>query len=183
MPFKMSARLSACLSHPCKFNAVCFRKVWEELVSYPGSKFFSDDNCADSPLEATRKASHADLNCMGEFVGHQHFAGIGSNYATQCLCITKFIGPVVAAGTLPKTSELERNPIVERVKAGMRRAKLEGRRIGRTLLDIDREQVIRDRRSGMSLPQVVRKDGISRASVCRLVKEASATVHLANEAA
>jgi DNA invertase Pin-like site-specific DNA recombinase len=35
-------------------------------------------------------------------------------------------------------AELERSLIVERVRAGMRRAKLEGRRIGRTPLDVDR---------------------------------------------
>ena len=68
-------------------------------------------------------------------------------------------------------AELERSLIVERVKAGMRRAKLEGRRIGRAPLDIDREQVIADRRSGMSLTQVAKKHRISRASVCRLMKE------------
>ena len=72
-------------------------------------------------------------------------------------------------------SELERSLIVERVKAGMRRAKLEGRRIGRTPLDIDREQVVSDRRSGMSLTQVSKKHHISRASVCRLVKESGAS--------
>ena len=72
-------------------------------------------------------------------------------------------------------SELERSLIVERVKAGMRRAKLEGRRIGRTPLDIDREQVVSDRRSGMSLTHVAKKHGISRASVCRLMKEAIAS--------
>jgi DNA invertase Pin-like site-specific DNA recombinase len=46
-------------------------------------------------------------------------------------------------------AELERNLIVERVKAGMRQAKLEGRRIGRMPLNTNREQVVRDRRSGM----------------------------------
>jgi DNA invertase Pin-like site-specific DNA recombinase len=69
-------------------------------------------------------------------------------------------------------SELERSLIAERVKAGMRRAKLEGRRIGRAPLNIDREQVVGDRRSGMSLTQVAKKHRISRASVCRLVREA-----------
>jgi DNA invertase Pin-like site-specific DNA recombinase len=78
-------------------------------------------------------------------------------------------------------SELERSLIVERVKAGMRRAKLEGRRIGRTPLDIDREQVVSDRRSGMSLTKVASNHRISRASVCRLVKESSARSHLVNE--
>ena len=78
-------------------------------------------------------------------------------------------------------AELERSLIVERVRAGMRRAKLEGRRIGRAPLDIDREQVVRDRCSGMSLREVARKHGISRASVCRLVKEAGPAADAMNE--
>ena len=72
-------------------------------------------------------------------------------------------------------AELERCIIIERVRAGMRRARLEGRQIGRARLDVNRDQEIRDRRSGMSLTQVAKKHGISRASVCRLVKESSAS--------
>lgn len=68
-------------------------------------------------------------------------------------------------------AELERSLVVERVKSGMRRARLEGRQIGRARLDVDREQVVQDRRSGMSLTQVARKHSISRASVCRMMKE------------
>jgi DNA invertase Pin-like site-specific DNA recombinase len=73
-------------------------------------------------------------------------------------------------------SELERSLIVERVKSGMRRARLEGRQIGRARLDIDREQVVNDRRSGLSLTLVAKKHAISRASVCRLMKEANGIV-------
>lgn len=72
-------------------------------------------------------------------------------------------------------AELEKNLIVERVRAGMRRARLEGRRIGRAPLKIDRQQIVIDRRSGMSLTQVARKHRISRASVCRLVKKSAET--------
>jgi len=71
-------------------------------------------------------------------------------------------------------AELERNLIVERVRAGMRRARAEGRQIGRARLDVNREQVVHDRRSGMSLTRVATKHGISRASVCRLMKELGA---------
>jgi DNA invertase Pin-like site-specific DNA recombinase len=74
---------------------------------------------------------------------------------------------VVIVGAI---AELERNLIVERVKAGMRRAKLDGRQIGRSRLDMNREQIVHDRRSGMSLTQVAKKHGISRASVCRVMK-------------
>jgi len=70
-------------------------------------------------------------------------------------------------------AELERSLVIERVRSGMRRARLEGRQIGRARLDVDREQVVIDRRSGMSLTQVARKHSISRASVCRLMKEAN----------
>jgi hypothetical protein len=55
----------------------------------------------------------------------------------------------------------------------MRRARLEGRQIGRARLDVDREQVVQDRRSGISLTNVAKKHSISRASVCRLMKEAN----------
>lgn len=71
-------------------------------------------------------------------------------------------------------AELEKSLIVERVRAGMRRAKLEGRRIGRAPLDIDRTQVVADRRLGMSLTQVAKKHRVSRATVCRLVNESGA---------
>jgi len=75
-------------------------------------------------------------------------------------------------------AELERSLIVERVKAGMRRAKLEGRQIGRSRIDMNREQIVRDRRSGMSLTQVAKRHNISRASVCRLMKEANSNCNL-----
>ena len=67
-------------------------------------------------------------------------------------------------------SELERSLIVERVKAGMRRARLEGVRVGRAPHNIDRTLVVVDRLSGMSLTQVAKKHGISRASVSTVMK-------------
>jgi DNA invertase Pin-like site-specific DNA recombinase len=70
-------------------------------------------------------------------------------------------------------AELERSLVVERVKSGMRRAKLEGRQVGRARLDVNREQVVEDRRGGMSLTNVAKRHNISRASVCRLMKEQS----------
>jgi len=75
-------------------------------------------------------------------------------------------------------AELERCIIIERVRAGMRRARLEGRQIGRARLDVNREQVVEDRRLGMSLTQVSKKHGISRATVCRLMKEANGNFNL-----
>ena len=68
-------------------------------------------------------------------------------------------------------AELERNLIVERVRAGMRRAKLEGRHIGRPALEVDRQALIRDHQTGLSLRQVARMHGISRASVARVLQQ------------
>ncbi|MGA8872091.1 MAG: recombinase family protein [Candidatus Acidiferrales bacterium] len=68
-------------------------------------------------------------------------------------------------------SALELDLIRERILAGMRRAKLEGRRIGRAPLDIDRVAVVKDRLSGMSLTEVAKKHHVSRATVCRLVND------------
>ena len=76
-------------------------------------------------------------------------------------------------GIVAVLGEMERAPLIERVRSGMARARSEGRQIGRARLDVNREQVIQDRQSGMSLTQVAKKHGISRASVCRLMKEAS----------
>jgi DNA invertase Pin-like site-specific DNA recombinase len=74
-------------------------------------------------------------------------------------------------------AELERNLIVERVRAGMRRAKLEGRQIGRKPLDVDRDAVLRDRARGQSLTQIAESFHISRASVSRVVKQAKEECH------
>ena len=68
-------------------------------------------------------------------------------------------------------AELERNLVVERVRAGMRRARLEGRRIGRHPLDVDRDAVLRDRNSGMSLTAVAKANGISRAMVSKILRQ------------
>jgi DNA invertase Pin-like site-specific DNA recombinase len=66
-------------------------------------------------------------------------------------------------------AELERSLIVERVRAGMRRAKLEGRHIGRKPLELDREAILSDRRRGQSLRQIARYHRISTATVRRVL--------------
>ena len=70
-------------------------------------------------------------------------------------------------------AELERSLIVERVRAGMRRAKLEGRRLGRPPLNVDRDALLRDRSRGQSLQQIAKLHGISKASVIRVLHQTS----------
>ena len=49
-------------------------------------------------------------------------------------------------------AELERSLIVERVRAGMRRARLDGQRIGRAPLVLDSAAIQQDRQRGLSHP-------------------------------
>ena len=68
-------------------------------------------------------------------------------------------------------AELERNLIIERVRAGLRRAKLEGRQLGRKPIEIDRASLLRDRSRGLSLAQLAKTYRISRTSVARALKQ------------
>ena len=72
-------------------------------------------------------------------------------------------------------AELERNLIVERVRAGMRRAKLEGRHIGRKPLVLDRNAILLDRQRGHSLSELAKSHLISRATAHRVLKEHAST--------
>jgi DNA invertase Pin-like site-specific DNA recombinase len=69
-------------------------------------------------------------------------------------------------------AELESDLIRERIRAGMRRRKLEGFKLGRKPLDINHAALVRDRLSGMSLTDTANKYLVSRASVVRFVREA-----------
>jgi DNA invertase Pin-like site-specific DNA recombinase len=72
-------------------------------------------------------------------------------------------------------AELERNLIIERVRAGMRRAKLEGRHIGRRPLVLDRNAILQDRQRGHSLSQLAKSHLVSRATIHRVLKEHAST--------
>jgi DNA invertase Pin-like site-specific DNA recombinase len=68
-------------------------------------------------------------------------------------------------------AELERNLIIERVRAGMRRARLEGQHIGRNPLVLDNAAIQRDRGQGQSLRQIAKGHRISTATVRRVLSE------------
>jgi DNA invertase Pin-like site-specific DNA recombinase len=86
-----------------------------------------------------------------------------------CRAIVVIIGAI---------AELERNLYSRAGRAGMRRARLEGRHIGRRL-DLDRQAILRDRQQGRSLGQIAREHGISRATVNRVIHEQSPSEQVA----
>jgi DNA invertase Pin-like site-specific DNA recombinase len=104
-----------------------------------------------------------ELNHLGiEFISFRENLDTGGPLGRA---ITIIIGAI---------AELERSLIVERVRSGMRRARLEGRHIGRPALDLDREAIIRDRRYGQSLGTIARNHGASRTTVHRVLSEHAA---------
>ena len=68
-------------------------------------------------------------------------------------------------------AELERNLIIERVRAGMRRARIEGRHIGRPSLQLDHAAIRRDHERGQSLGQLAKRYRVSRTTISRVVSQ------------
>ena len=68
-------------------------------------------------------------------------------------------------------AELERLLIVERVRAGMRRARLEGQRIGRAPLVLDSAAIQQDRQRGQSIRQIARGHSVSTATIQRVLRK------------
>jgi len=75
-------------------------------------------------------------------------------------------------------AELERSLIVERVRAGMRRARLEGQRIGRTPLVLDNLAIQQDRQHGHSIREIARSHRISTATVQRVLRKQPVQDHV-----
>ena len=84
-------------------------------------------------------------------------------------------------------AELERSLIVEWVRAGMRRARLEGQRIGRAPLELDNAAIQNDRRQGQSIRQIARGHSVSTATIQRVLRkqpvQAQAQVHVLDKTA
>ena len=107
-------------------------------------------------LEVLDELNHLNI----EFVSFREQLGTGGPLGRAVITIISVV------------AELERSLIIERVRSGMRRAKLEGRHIGRKPLDIDRAAIVRHRAHGQSLGQIAKTFQISRTTVGRLLKQA-----------
>jgi DNA invertase Pin-like site-specific DNA recombinase len=70
-----------------------------------------------------------------------------------------------------KTRRPGLDDLMRDARRGMRRAKLEGRHIGRKPLELDRDAIRRDRQHGQSLGQIAKAHRISRATVHRVIHE------------
>ena len=66
-------------------------------------------------------------------------------------------------------AQLERDIIAERVKAGLRRAKERGKRIGRPKISVDKGEIRRLRAGGHSLREISEQVGISHTKVAQVI--------------
>ena len=70
-------------------------------------------------------------------------------------------------------AEFERSLIVERTKAGLRRARRQGKHIGRPAADLDLDKVRKMQNAGMSLRTIAAKVGWSPSLLCKRLAVAS----------
>ena len=106
-----------------------------------------------------------ELNRIGvEYVSFRENIDTGGPLGRAIVVI---IGAIIA--------ELERSLIVERVRAGMRRARLEGQHIGRQPLVVDSATILQDRQRGQSLREIAKGHRISTATVQRVLRKHAST--------
>jgi putative DNA-invertase from lambdoid prophage Rac len=74
---------------------------------------------------------------------------------------------------LGAVAELERSLIVERVKAGLRNAKANGKRLGRPTRVVDAQRVAALRAQGASWKRIAAEMGIGVGTLYRLAREGS----------
>ncbi len=67
-------------------------------------------------------------------------------------------------------AQLERDIIAERVKAGLRRAKANGKKLGRPKVEVDPEQVKALHAKGSSTRAIAAKLGLTKSTAANLVK-------------
>jgi putative DNA-invertase from lambdoid prophage Rac len=79
-------------------------------------------------------------------------------------------------GVIAAVAEFERDLLIERTQAGLKRAKAAGKALGRpSVLSAAQQSLIRKRRSeGVSLGALAREYGVSRAAIQRVEKRAAA---------
>jgi DNA invertase Pin-like site-specific DNA recombinase len=79
-------------------------------------------------------------------------------------------------------AELERSILIERVRAGMARARAEGKRIGRPVREVDLGLLQRLRAEGRSIRQIARQVGVPSSTVAKRLKLHTAAVRTASPA-
>src|SRR5437660_1514464 len=110
-----------------------------------------------------------------------HLVSLGRELATlgvDLVVLDQQIDSTTPAGrllfhVLAAIAEFERDLIRERVKAGLERAKAKGVRLGRPSAEVSKSQLHDLHRDGLSIGEIGRRLGVSRATIRRRLREAS----------
>lgn len=81
-------------------------------------------------------------------------------------------------GVIAAVAEFERDLLIERTQAGLKRAKAEGKRLGRpqALTDDQQRLIAAARKDGVSLGVLAKQHGVSRAAIQRVEKRAAGAI-------
>lgn len=81
-------------------------------------------------------------------------------------------------GVIAAVAEFERDLLIERTQSGLKRARGEGKILGRPskLTSVQRNEIIAERASGMSLGALAKKYGVTRSAIQRAEKQTSPLV-------
>lgn len=96
-------------------------------------------------------------------------AGVGFVATTQQIDTTTAYGRMVTV-FLGAVAEFERELIVERVRAGLNRAKAQGVKIGRPRVAVDVRKALAMRNEGLGYKQIARELGIPRTTLYRTLQ-------------
>jgi DNA invertase Pin-like site-specific DNA recombinase len=78
-------------------------------------------------------------------------------------------------------AELERAILIERVRAGMARARAEGKLIGRPVRKVDVDELVRLRAQGLSIRQIARRVQVPPSTVAKRLKSTAAATDRSSE--
>ena len=114
------------------------------------------------------------LQHLVTFLGELHAKGVGLYLHQQAVDTTTPAGRALFQ-MMGVFAEFERAMIQERVKAGLERARRQGKRLGRPRVSPEVERAIRAaRKRGMGINKIARVIGVGVGTVARVVAEAAA---------
>ncbi len=110
-------------------------------------------------------------NTQNLFLALEDFKNLGIDFVSyqENIDTSSPLGSAIFT-IISAVAQLERDIIAERVKAGLRRAKENGKKLGRPRVNIDADEIYRLRLKGLSLRQIATELGLSRSTVARCLE-------------
>ena len=166
--------------------AINGRRIVEETISgsvpaeqRPGFQRLMDKLESDDVLVVT-KLDRLGRNAMDVRSTVEKLAHVGVRVHCLALGGVDLTSPAgkMTMGVIAAVAEFERDLLIERTQSGLKRAKSEGKTLGRpfTLSDEQKQGVRNDLATGMSVSAIARKFATSRQTIMRVRDEGSRSV-------